>query len=376
MNAASDLFCERGFSRVSMGDIAAAVAVGPSALYRHFPGKQELLAEVLLVRTREFIAGISEAEQAEEPTVALARTALEHRDFGVLWEREARHLDDAARREVANGIHVIVDAMRGMVGAIRPGHSSDEVGFLAWATIGVLVSPSFHHVELPGDRLPMLLADIATSVMAMPTVVGGEGLTQHPQRPEATARSRREELLNAAIALFAARGFHGVGIEDIAAAAGLTGTSIYRHFDAKNELLLAAIQRGAEWLRLDLNRALARSATPEAALRLLVASYVGQVLDHPGLITVLISETANLPDVDRRRIQTEQRNYIAEWLHLLDQVHPQESAAVARVRVQAALTIANTCGRNEVLRKHAGLCDAVQEAAVAALGLDPKGSGL
>ena len=47
IDAATDLFCRRGYANVAMGDVAEAVAIGPSALYRHFRGKQDLLATVV-----------------------------------------------------------------------------------------------------------------------------------------------------------------------------------------------------------------------------------------------------------------------------------------------------------------------------------------
>ena len=41
--AAAELFASRGYAQVSMADVADAVAVRPSALYRHFRGKDDLL---------------------------------------------------------------------------------------------------------------------------------------------------------------------------------------------------------------------------------------------------------------------------------------------------------------------------------------------
>ena len=42
-SAAAALFYERGYEQVSVADVAESVNVGPSALYRHFSGKSELL---------------------------------------------------------------------------------------------------------------------------------------------------------------------------------------------------------------------------------------------------------------------------------------------------------------------------------------------
>ncbi len=48
---------------------------------------------------------------------------------------------------------------------------------------------------------------------------------------------RRKLLLEAAADLFARQGFHAVGIDDIGAAAGVSGPAVYRHFQNKDAIL-------------------------------------------------------------------------------------------------------------------------------------------
>jgi len=59
------------------------------------------------------------------------------------------------------------------------------------------------------------------------------------ERTEAT----REALLSAARALFAQRGFAGVGTEEIVRAAGLTRGALYHHFESKEDLFRAVYER-------------------------------------------------------------------------------------------------------------------------------------
>ena len=47
IDAPTDSFSRKGYANVAMGDVAEAAAIGPSALYRHFRGKQDLLATVV-----------------------------------------------------------------------------------------------------------------------------------------------------------------------------------------------------------------------------------------------------------------------------------------------------------------------------------------
>lgn len=61
--------------------------------------------------------------------------------------------------------------------------------------------------------------------------------------PRMAAEARREQLLDAAKALVAAHGFHGVTIEAVARGAGITRPIVYRHFDDLAALLDALVER-------------------------------------------------------------------------------------------------------------------------------------
>src|SRR5215831_9652204 len=74
-------------------------------------------------------------------------------------------------------------------------------------------------------------------------------------------RERRELLLRATADLVAERGFHAVGIADIGAAAGVTGSAIYRHFGSKEEMLVALYDRTLDEL-LDGARRAAKGEQP------------------------------------------------------------------------------------------------------------------
>jgi AcrR family transcriptional regulator len=55
-------------------------------------------------------------------------------------------------------------------------------------------------------------------------------------------RRTREELVDAATRVFAARGFHGASVGDVAAEAGYTTGAVYSNFGGKEELFLAAFE--------------------------------------------------------------------------------------------------------------------------------------
>src|SRR3954464_15386221 len=60
-------------------------------------------------------------------------------------------------------------------------------------------------------------------------------------------KTGRERLLAAAVDLFYRNGFGAVGIDQVIAAAGVTKTTFYKHFEGKDELMVAAVQRRDEW---------------------------------------------------------------------------------------------------------------------------------
>ena len=59
--------------------------------------------------------------------------------------------------------------------------------------------------------------------------------------PAPRRRSRRDEILEIAVGLFASRGYHGVSMDDIGSAAAATGPALYHYFSSKAAMLVAAL---------------------------------------------------------------------------------------------------------------------------------------
>lgn len=82
-------------------------------------------------------------------------------------------------------------------------------------------------------------------------------------------RTGRERLLAAAVELFYRHGFGAVGIDQVISAAGVTKTTFYKHFDGKDDLMVAAVQRRDEWESQAWNRAVRKLAGDDPAGQLL-----------------------------------------------------------------------------------------------------------
>jgi AcrR family transcriptional regulator len=59
----------------------------------------------------------------------------------------------------------------------------------------------------------------------------------------------RERLIDAAIRRFYRDGFRNVGIDQILTDVGISKTAFYKHFECKDDLMLAALEKQNVWLQ-------------------------------------------------------------------------------------------------------------------------------
>jgi AcrR family transcriptional regulator len=156
-------------------------------------------------------------------------------------------------------------------------------------------------------------------------------------------RSRREEILEIAVGLFAARGYHGVSMDDIGAAAGVTGPALYHHFAGKEAMLAAALIPVSEQLLAGGQARIAEASDdPAVALAALVDFHVEFALANPAVIALHLHELDRLPDEPRRQIRRLQRLYVEEWVGVLAKLRPELEAAEARVLAHSAFGLMNS----------------------------------
>ncbi|KAB8194881.1 TetR family transcriptional regulator [Nonomuraea phyllanthi] len=112
-----------------------------------------------------------------------------------------------------------------------------------------------------------------------------------PKRTDRTAR--RQEILDAAVRVFARKGFATSRIEDVAAAAGIAKGTVYLYFDSREALLAAAFEdyaaRSAALLT-DLG-----AGPPLERLARLVRGAAEMLAAHPDHARVLLDVWASAP---------------------------------------------------------------------------------
>ena len=123
--------------------------------------------------------------------------------------------------------------------------------------------------------------------------------------------SRRLHIVSAAADLFAADGYPAAGMDQIGAAAGITGPAIYRHFDSKAAILAAVFDGiidavtappsppAAPADETDPAASPAAVVDPAAQLLTLVRVYAGAVASRRQLMGVFVREVHHLPPEHR-----------------------------------------------------------------------------
>ncbi len=163
-----------------------------------------------------------------------------------------------------------------------------------------------------------------------------------------SAPPRRELLLSAAADLFAAQGYHAVGVDEIGAAAGITGPGVYRHFAGKQALLEALCDRAMTRMLEGARRTSTDHDQPAAALEALVDLHVAFAVDERALLGVWVREQRALSDDVRRSLRRRQRDYEQVWrgpaAALREDLSPQEAAVV----VVAALALLNATAVSDI----------------------------
>ncbi|MDI3423008.1 SACE_7040 family transcriptional regulator [Streptomyces luteolus] len=160
------------------------------------------------------------------------------------------------------------------------------------------------------------------------------------------ALTRREQILKEAARLFAERGFHGVGVDEIGAAVGISGPGLYRHFAGK-DAMLAELLVGISGRLLTGGKRRAAEArsggdAAEVLLDSLIEGHIDFALDDRPLITLHDRELDRLRDSDRKLVRQLQRQYVELWVEVVREVYPAMVESEARATVHAVFGLLNS----------------------------------
>jgi AcrR family transcriptional regulator len=173
LHAAAALFAERGFERVSLEDLGAAVGISGPAVYRHFAGKQAVLAALLIDVSRDLVAGADQVLASSDSEAVKLRSliafhvefALSNPDVIVVQDRDLDSLapnDLASVRSLQRGY---IEAWVGVLAVLRPSVSVAELRIRSRATFGLINSTPHSARTSPRASVRTLLESMALAAL-------------------------------------------------------------------------------------------------------------------------------------------------------------------------------------------------------------------
>ncbi len=163
----------------------------------------------------------------------------------------------------------------------------------------------------------------------------------------AELRERRHaEIIAAAAAMIADRGFHVTRLEDVGQVVGISGPGLYRYVSGKDDMLAQILVdisvRLVDGARAVMDRSRAEEWAPDRTLRELLSFHVEFAVTEPDRIRVQEREIGNLAPQQREKVRSLQRMYISMWVEALRRSNPELTEDAARVRVQLAAGLINS----------------------------------
>jgi AcrR family transcriptional regulator len=165
--------------------------------------------------------------------------------------------------------------------------------------------------------------------------------------PSSSRRSRaksdrRSQLITAAERLIAQHGYLAVRLEDIGAAAGVSGPAIYRHFPNKEALLVELLVGISTRLLIGAGEVASRTEDAESALQGLIDFHLDFALGESDLIRIQDRDLGNLPPAAKRQVRRKQRQYVEIWVGVLRRRDPALNENDARLVAHATFGLLNS----------------------------------
>ena len=146
-------------------------------------------------------------------------------------------------------------------------------------------------------------------------------MRQANERRRLPTAERRALIVDAAGRLFGEHGYDATRLEDVAAAAGVTKPILYRHFDGKQDLYLALLQRHRDDLS-SFAAAIPPEGTAQERLRAVLEVWTDYVEDHAYAWKMLFRDTGGGPEIQafRLAVHARARTVLVDMIRALSEV--------------------------------------------------------
>ena len=150
--------------------------------------------------------------------------------------------------------------------------------------------------------------------------------------PTAQRAPAKGRILETANELFYEDGIRNVGVDRIIAASAVTKATFYKHYRAKDNLIVEYIQARHDRVRANLEAIVAEAPDAKAALRDFVAAVIAEIASPGFRGCPFINAAAEFPDSEHpvRQVVTAHREWyvetLADLLRAMGHPHPGDGA--------------------------------------------------
>ena len=290
--AAEEIMSAKGLADSSISEIAQKAGVADSVIYQYFKGKQDLLFSIPGRRMKEVLQQLYEQLQGiEDPESRLRKMVWFHLHYNEIHRGYARLLLFECRSSkdfYGSEAYQLVRRYAGTLYGILKAGVQDG---------------SFRKDLDPRLALEMIMGALdmeALSSLGSGEVENSENdfkdladlfhymLATRPEPPE-TRGNKAEGIINAAVMVFAEKGFNKAKISEIAELAGVGSGTVYEYFKSKDDLLLKIpVKRFEQYI--DRASQAFEIKSPRRRLRRLIKYHFSSFLEERQFLRVFLLE--------------------------------------------------------------------------------------
>lgn len=128
---------------------------------------------------------------------------------------------------------------------------------------------------------------------------------------------RYPAITQAALQVFARKGYHQASIREIARAAELSLAGLYHYVGSKDELLFLVVDQALDSLLAKLDAAVAEAVSPEARLLALIRTHLEFAFNHGPALKVINRDVEALEEPRRAAAGQKRQEYLLRGLEIL-----------------------------------------------------------
>lgn len=144
--------------------------------------------------------------------------------------------------------------------------------------------------------------------------------TARPDRRIRKRAAKVEEILRTTAELIAERGYHGISLEDVADRLDLAASSLYHYFPSKDELIIACLNRCAEYVSSELRAVAESNDSAETRLRRLIERQLTMTVRESPELANLFLHPFDWPDALRSAVKASRDEHNAIFQSVIQQV--------------------------------------------------------